>query len=215
MVRTIWLIVLVVACCEAVLGQNSCPHVEECVPIRSCSPVLDLLTKAMEAPVDSPTRTNIIIQVREKVCGAREDEMICCPQDDQGLEDGDTGEVRIGTFSNHLYGVGGEVYSLDSQTIMIKGFTYTGKGPDGFFLAGTSGGKPSKTGDVVLPYPYEGKHYSYEDESLPILGKFDGSEDIILSLPPGKTVNQLKWLSVWCRAYKINFGHVMFSDSIL
>ena len=64
-----------------------CLSDEECIPIRSCPSIVDLLTKAKEAPINSLSRTNIIIQVREKVCGARRDRLICCPQDGLGLEE--------------------------------------------------------------------------------------------------------------------------------
>ena len=66
--------------------------------------------------------------------------------------------VMIGSFKNFYHNIGGDVYALDSNNILIKGFTYDGEGPDAFFLAGTSG-KPSRLhGDVVLPYPYEVSH---------------------------------------------------------
>ena len=101
--------------------------------------------------------------------------------------------VKIGTFKNIFHGIGGEAIALDSKTILIKGFTYDGEGPDAFFLAGTSG-KPSRAnGDVVLPFPFEGKHFSYSDRNIPLLLRsFDGGEDVVLTLPPSKTVDQLR-----------------------
>merc|ERR1711971_146492 len=83
-------------------------------------------------------------------------------------------------------------------------------------LAGTSG-KPSRlNGDVVLPYPYEGEHFSYSDKNIPLLLRpFDGSEDVVLTLPPGYSTTDLKWLSVWCRDYQINFGHVTFPQELV
>ena len=101
--------------------------------------------------------------------------------------------MNIGTFKNNYHNIGGQAYALDSKTIVIKGFTYDGEGPDAFFLAGTSG-KPSRIGgDVVLPYPYEGKHYSYADRNIPLLlREFDGSEEVVLTLPPEYSVTDLK-----------------------
>ena len=99
----------------------------------------------------------------------------------------------IGAFKNIFHDIGGEVYALDSQNILIKGSTYDGEGPDAFFLAGTRG-KPSRlNGDVVLPYPYEGEHFSYSDKNIPLLLRpFNGSEDIVLTLPADKSVRDLK-----------------------
>ena len=54
----------------------------------------------------------------------------------------------------------------------IKGFEYDGAGPDAFFWAGTSGA-PSSVG-IILPFPFDGKFYDYEDKSAPVLGRFEG-----------------------------------------
>jgi len=63
----------------------------------------------------------------------------------------------------------------------------------------------------VLPWPADGKEYSYSDRNIPLIKRsFDGSEDLVLELPEGTTVDQLKWISVWCRDFDINFGHVTF-----
>merc|ERR1712243_138576 len=77
-----------------------------------------------------------------------------------------------------------------------------------FFLAGKSG-KPSSRGEYVLPWPANGQVYGYNDE-IPLLPNrlFDGSEDLTLILPPGASTSDIKWLSVWCRDFNVNFGHV-------
>ena len=65
----------------------------------------------------------------------------------------------------------------DDKTLVIKGFTYDGSGPDAFFWTGTSG-KASRQG-TILPYPFTGKHFDSEDRSAPILDHlYDGSEEI-------------------------------------
>ena len=100
--------------------------------------------------------------------------------------------ARIGDFINIFHDIGGEAVALDSKTVLIKGFTYDGEGPDTFFLAGTSG-RPSSRGDVVLPWPANGEKYTYADRDIPLIKRsFDGSEDILLTLPEGNTVDQLK-----------------------
>ena len=100
--------------------------------------------------------------------------------------------ARIGDFVNIFHDIGGEAVALDSKTVLIKGFTYDGEGPDTFFLAGTSG-RPSSRGEVVLPWPANGESYSYGDRDIPLIKRsFDGSEDILLTLPGDFTVDQLK-----------------------
>merc|ERR1712038_1776049 len=119
----------------------------------------------------------------------------------------DTGMKQIGSFVELHHGVAGDVFALDEETIVIKNFVYDGQGPDAFLLAGTSG-QPSKGGEVVFPIPNDdGRTYAYTDKDIPILGRFTGDEDVVLRLPPGRRVSDLKWLSVWCREYAVDFGH--------
>ena len=67
---------------------------------------------------------------------------------------------------------------------------------------------------IILPYPFEGKFYEYEDRSAPIIKSFDGSQDVTLTLPEDTKVSDLKWLSVWCRAFSVNFGDLIFPEIV-
>ena len=77
---------------------------------------------------------------------------------------------KIGTFTNIFHDIAGTAYAVDSSTILIRGFEYDGEGPDAFFLAGSSG-RPSRAGEVVLPFPALGRQYDYNDKDIPILGR--------------------------------------------
>merc|ERR1711997_511782 len=121
--------------------------------------------------------------------------------------------VKVGEFNNRAHGIGGTVYAVDEKTLLIKGFTYDGAGPDAFFWAGTQG-YPSGVG-TILPYPFEGKFFEYEDQSAPILsGRFSGDKEITLTLPDTLKATDIKWLSVWCRAFSVNFGDLTFPDDL-
>ena len=85
--------------------------------------------------------------------------------------------VKAGVFENYAYGIAGEVFLKDEKTLVIKGFTYDGAGPDTFFWAGTSQ-EPSPNG-TILPYPFEGKFYEREDYSAPILSRRFNGEEIV------------------------------------
>lgn len=83
----------------------------------------------------------------------------------------------MGNFRGHSHGVKGEVFIKNRQTLVVKNFEYDGQGPDAFFWVGTS----TQVGEVgwVLPYPFQGRFYEYQDENVPILkGKFDGQKDL-------------------------------------
>merc|ERR1719319_93009 len=54
-------------------------------------------------------------------------------------EDGGSGTItQIGNFVNIYHDIGGSVFALDKHTILIKGFTYDGAGPDAFLWGGNS-----------------------------------------------------------------------------
>jgi len=198
--------------------SSECLETESCDPIRSCRPIIEKLKKVRSTP-DSEKRNKIIKDVQSKICGSHEDKLICCPIDQ--TQDQEPAQIQqeqegvyLGEFINIFHDIEGQVYALSENQLLIKNFNYDGEGPDAFFLAGESGIKPkSRTTeeDVVLPYPYTGKNFEYFDNDIPILGRFTRDKDIVLTLPPGVSTNQLRWLSVWCRDYKVNFGHATFN----
>ena len=98
--------------------------------------------------------------------------------------------------------------------MVIEKFTYDGQAPDAFFLVGTGSNTPNSDG-IILPHPFKGKFYDFEDIKVPILDKFDGSQrPILLELPTQIKVSNLKWISVWCRQYEINFGDFVFENDV-
>ena len=56
-----------------------------------------------------------------------------------------------------------------------------------------------------------GKNWQFEDKSIPAMRNVV-NENILLSLPPGVEMSELKWLSLWCRRYKSNFGQVRLNS---
>ena len=50
------------------------------------------------------------------------------------------------------------------------------------------------------------------DTDVPILKAFD-SEDIELRLPSDVKASEIKWISLFCRDFDIDFGHVIVDDS--
>jgi hypothetical protein len=45
-----------------------------------------------------------------------------------------------------------------------------------------------------------------------VLGRHQGS-DIVLTLPPEIEIADLKWISVWCRRFSVNFGDLVLDDA--
>ncbi|CAL1686319.1 unnamed protein product [Lasius platythorax] len=102
----------------------------------------------------------------------------------------------ISKLSELHHGVSGEVYAVDARTLFIKDFTYDGEGPAAFFYAGNSKG-PGNSGFRVRD----------EHGTTNVLKRYR-KKDITLTLPDGKTLNNIKWFSVWCDEFSVNFGDV-------
>jgi len=124
-------------------------------------------------------------------------------------------KVKIGDIQTFHHAVSGELWALDDNKLMVKNFNYDGTGPDAFFWVGTEGTPKnpldeSKT--AILAHPFEGVHYEYRNDAAPILGAAS-NEQVMLSLPPNMKVSDLKWLSVWCRKFTVDFGSLTFDGS--
>jgi len=119
--------------------------------------------------------------------------------------------ILIGELKEKNHDVNGKVFAVDESHILIKDFKYDGQGPDAFFWVGTEG-HPSGVADDKTLILTEDKHYSYRDQSAPVLGKYDG-KDVTLALPETMKLSTVKWISIWCRLYSVDFGNLIFPDT--
>jgi len=108
----------------------------------------------------------------------------------------------LGRLAPLDHDVSGEVFAVDSRTLHIRGFSYDGTAPDAFFYGGRSG-KPSDDGFIIPD----------EKGSKKPLGRYR-NQDVTITLPKGVSVKDLRWLSIWCRAFTINFGHLMIPRGV-
>ncbi|KAI2799824.1 hypothetical protein BLOT_014252 [Blomia tropicalis] len=115
-------------------------------------------------------------------------------------------EKYFGTPAGPILGSGtaaGTVYIVDESTIFIRGFTFDGNQyPFAFFMGGLTHA-PDGTGFIIPD----------EKGSTRPLGKYK-EQDIVIKLPEGRTVRELKWLSVWSRQVHANLGHVFISPDM-
>ncbi|KAF5269717.1 hypothetical protein FQA39_LY08640 [Lamprigera yunnana] len=102
----------------------------------------------------------------------------------------------IGKLSELHHGVSGEVYAIDVRTLHLKDFTYDGQGPAAYFYAGNSRS------------PGNGGFRLTDENGNPEVIRRYRKENVILTLPEGKTLNNIKWFSVWCEEFTVNFGDV-------
>ena len=86
-------------------------------------------------------------------------------------------------------------------------------GPDAFFWVGTEGSPSNVSDEKTLILDPQGNNYQYRDQSAPVLGRSDG-ERMTLTLPSNMKVGDLKWISVWCRRFTVDFGNLIFPDNL-
>ncbi|XP_034937242.1 protein Skeletor, isoforms B/C isoform X2 [Chelonus insularis] len=102
----------------------------------------------------------------------------------------------IGNLSELHHGVSGQVYAVDSRTLFIKDFTYDGEGPAGYFYAGNS------RAPIINGF----KLRDEKGSAGPL--KAYNKKSISIALPEGKSLNNIRWFSVYCDDYSVNFGDV-------
>ncbi|CAL4073049.1 unnamed protein product [Meganyctiphanes norvegica] len=107
----------------------------------------------------------------------------------------------IGKLSTLHHDVVGDVYAIDNITMYVKGFSYDGEAPDAFFFAGNRDSVPSNKGFIIPD----------EKGTEQVLGPYR-RKNLVLKFPITKkgqrSLNDVQWVSIWCRRFAIDFGHV-------
>lgn len=114
--------------------------------------------------------------------------------------------VSAGRLSTLSHQVGGDVYIVDDKRIRLKHFVYDGQGPAAYFWVGqkgVSGSTPDQSG-VLVPD---------ENGRQGKLGRYDDA-DVVLTLPSPLTSRDVRWLSIWCEEFAVNFGDVAFPSNV-
>ena len=96
------------------------------------------------------------------------------------------GEKFIGSFTAYQHDIAGQVFAIDERTLRIEGFTYDGEAPDAFIFAGIQGNRPESldSAGIILPVPFNGKYYAYDDLTAPVLDrKFEGVSIFSICMP--------------------------------
>ena len=104
---------------------------------------------------------------------------------------------QSGFFDTRAHNVTGKATIIDDCTIEISQFTYDGQGP--------------------VVYFYGAIGHQYADQSAFALGKkltgtVFNNDTLTITLPQGKSLDDLTGLSVWCVDFDANFGQMEFSN---
>lgn len=110
-------------------------------------------------------------------------------------------EVLIGSLSELAHNVSGTVHAVTTRTIEIRSFYYDGLGPETIFQVDT-GPTATSSGTQALIFP-----------SCTLLPDLPAAADTTytLALPPGTTLADWQFFSVWCSTASELFGGISLS----
>jgi len=106
----------------------------------------------------------------------------------------------VGSLRTYWHKTSGQVSIVSPSQIKVSGFTYDGQG---------AGGNPVYF-NAATQRPYQANRIPLTSTG-PLNGRPHNNEDIIINLPANLNANDIKWLSLWCNIFKIDFGSVEFS----
>ncbi|OTF71977.1 Skeletor, isoforms D/E-like protein [Euroglyphus maynei] len=110
----------------------------------------------------------------------------------------------------------GQLYASDENTIFIKGFSFDGtRNPYSYFQAGFTP-VPDGTGFTIADD--QGTYVLFNSiqccsihhslfHSFNMLANYS-NKDLILKLPAGRSIREIRWFSVWSRNNHLSMGHV-------
>lgn len=112
----------------------------------------------------------------------------------------------VGDLTDTEHDVGGKVYILDQDTLVIDEFSYDGNGFGVYINVATKGRnlRSYAKNRIDVPYPSG-------SEGEPIEDKYTGDGQLVIDLKQvGVKARDVKWLSVWCTVFEMSFGHLEF-----
>lgn len=114
--------------------------------------------------------------------------------------------VYLGKLSERQHEVRGNVYAISCKELVIENFYYDGFGPQVFAYIGTNPAsgptRNSRGADATVLYN------NNRFQRFPP-GRHTNTM-LRIFLPSSYHLNQIRWLSIWCRRFSANFGHITF-----
>lgn len=134
------------------------------------------------------------------ICGLSSSHLI-----EKRQAEGSISVVVVGDLINSLHSVSGTVYAYNTSTLIIDKFSFDGQGAGVYLIAATQGSNRNEyiRNAIDIPYP-QGTTTSID--------RAYNNERISITLPLEISAKDIKWLSVWCRAFAISFGDVTFPN---
>jgi hypothetical protein len=96
------------------------------------------------------------------------------------------------------YGIDGVGVIVDAGTIRVDNFSYNGTGPDVYFYLGRSRSQNDLENGIAISGQLD---RAYSDETVE------------LTVPPSVDLAEYRALSVWCRAFSVDFSSATFEPT--
>lgn len=120
--------------------------------------------------------------------------------------------VFLGKLSELAHEVRGNVYAISCSELVIENFYYDGVGPMVYAYVGTNpeSGPTGSSSGADATVIYNGRQF----ERFPFTNPAERHDNTTLRilLPDSYHINQIRWLSIWCKSFNANFGQIAFAS---
>ena len=205
---------------KATFYPLACGNGDKCMPLTRCRSLAGVAEKLQRVSSDAE-KVNLLDVIKAARCNKDKGNSdsgnnvdVCCPA------------AQISKLTWHT--LSGSVHVKDENTLEIRNFAYDGLGPDAFFLVGVETPRPPKgrraSYDDAIPLPYFPPSHpsgqtnepnrpklSFRSQAVPVLGEYD-IQTLEVPMPAGVSAHSVKWLSIYCRDYSIDFGHAIIPN---
>ena len=119
------------------------------------------------------------------------------------------GREYLGELSTLAHDVSGSVYAISCNKLVIEHFNYDGLGPAVFAYLGKNppAGPNADSAGVDATVMHGGQTFMQF-----VRGITYSDETILLTLPESYGINEINWLSIWCKSVTADFGNINFGS---
>ena len=118
--------------------------------------------------------------------------------------------VYLGKLRELAHEVRGNVYAISCSELVIENFYYDGAGPMVFVYVGTNppGGPTGASSGADATVMYEDE----EPFQRLLPGRPYRNDTLRVFLPSSYHLNEIRWLSIWCKQVRADFGSIIFAS---
>ena len=117
--------------------------------------------------------------------------------------------VFLGKLSELVHEVSGNVYAESCSQLVIENFYYDGLGPMVFAFVGTDPASGPTAGSIGADATVM---YKGETFQRLVPGRRYDNDTLRIVLPSSYHLNEIRWLSIWCKQVRADFGSISFAS---